>query len=241
MKAQLSSLFTLPLDEQFKLSTLLSQPHRTYHNINHINDLLTEMTRWFKASPLNQMSKVYGGTTIHQILSYMIWYHDAVYNPYPPYHGWNEEQSADLFLKVHHFKDTEFNFVDIVHAGILATAKHTTTQTFDLPDSEDLIEVMLDLDLSGLGKPFRIFGTNSLAIRNEYPVTSDMDFLRGRRQFFFNLLDRGDIFYTEYFRDLYENSARKNMHDELTIIGDALDSHNPHYYFAEMNYLIKRS
>src|SRR5665213_2609561 len=114
----METLFTLPLEEQAYLSALLTQPHRHYHNITHVNDCLAEAYKMFNAGV---------GKEYDRDLTYAIWYHDSIYNPYAP-HGINEQMSRDLFEQYHARKGIKF--IDNIGYAIKLTASHIKDQTF---------------------------------------------------------------------------------------------------------------
>src|SRR5229473_4239123 len=144
MQIKYENMSILPLEEQSQLTILLSQPHRHYHNINHINDLLSDMTVWFHedTDSLAYLSKYYHESETYRILSYVIWYHDAIYDSYQPYPGYNENMSAKLFLKYHaitnpkitsngYYNDRYYNNThsnSVISEAIIATSKHTEAQ-----------------------------------------------------------------------------------------------------------------
>ena len=218
----------LSLEEQAYLSALLTQPHRHYHNITHINDCLVELYKMLQANVAN----VY-----EPELTYAIWYHDAIYNPYA-LTGVNEEQSAQLYTdyQVHYGKSSKFIHDEVAYA-IRATAFHINTQQFEDAKSEQEIDIatfMLDIDLSGLGKYKPIVAFNSLNIAKEYPQTHPIDFIQGRFKFFTALNKRESFYYTDYFKSLYDERAKANVAYELRVLQDAIDNNNPAIYFDEM-------
>lgn len=218
--------YTLPLEEQAYLSTLLTQPHRHYHNIIHVNDCLAEAYKMFNEKVADE----------HKHLTYAIWYHDAIYNPYAP-QGVNEHESAELFIRYHTNKhDVHLNTVAY---AIRATAKHTVTQSITtmVGDEEEyatFARFMLDIDLSGLGKSSAVFALNSLNIRREYHATSDMDVVKGRLKFFTQLNKRESFYYTDYFKDLYHVQSKKNVEHELSMLQHAIDQTDPQIYFDDL-------
>ena len=212
-------MITLPLEEQAMLTTLLTQPHRHYHNINHVNDCLTEFYTYEAAAA----NLTYGEA---DALIYSIWYHDSIYNPYAPA-GYNEKQSADLFYQKHKQNG------DIAHTivgSIAKTAKHTITQ----PELFGITQLLLDIDLSGLGKPMRIFAKNSFNIRQEYYNTTDEDVIKGRLAFFEKLNKRESFYYTDYFRELYHDTAKQNVALEIEALTYAANNNDTEWYFERL-------
>lgn len=215
----------LPLDEQAQLTTLLTQPHRKYHNINHINDCLAELEPY-------RAARVAGYSSFTEFyVTYAIWYHDVIYNPYSKQ---NEEASAQIFrdnAKNSFVPSLDDRFGISTHTMVYSddvayiietTARHTVTQDFSMRDDSDVVtharNVMLDIDLAGLGKPWTVFAQNSQNIHDEYYNTSHIDFLRGRINFWEQLCKRESLYYTEYFRTKYEENARRNIAQEMELL-----------------------
>lgn len=105
-----------------------SEPHRYYHNLQHISELYSKMSLW----NLNQ--------THLTIIVMAIVFHDIIYDPMTLN---NEEKSNELFLKYF----SNYNNAERVSKLILATKNHSIH-----PAGEDpLLDIFLDLDLSILG------------------------------------------------------------------------------------------
>lgn len=212
--------FVLPLKEQAMLTTLLTQPHRHYHNINHINDLLIELDDWAK----------YAGyaNDVKRLVTYGIWYHDAIYNTYAD-PGSNERLSAFLLAQQHpEFEPFEY---ECTNTMILATAKHTSQQDMREGGKDRYIDiheaVMLDVDLSGFGKSWSEYDMNNKNIRKEYYKTPDKQFFEGRLQFLTKMYERiqlfGSLYYTRHFQNRYDVRARENITNEIEIIQGILN------------------
>lgn len=191
----------ISLQEMSMLSTLYTQPHRTYHNINHINECLAEL-EGFHSKDFS-----YGD---RQVVERAIWFHDAVYNPYSKE---NEIQSAMLVPE-----DPKF-IGDRVRKIILATAKHVITQE----DLDFATQVMLDIDLAGFGKPWHICQKNGDNVRAEYYNTSDYDFAVGRLKFAQAIAQRESLYYTDYFKAKYHEQSQKNLAVEIQIATETID------------------
>ena len=190
-------MIVLPLAEQAMLTTLLSQPHRYYHNIDHINFCLGELEKYDVSH------------RARRIVTYAIWYHDAVYNPYSVE---NELQSEELFYRQHR-TPTLFSFeeFDAIGAAIRATAFHTTTQS----DIAATTALMLDIDLAGLGQSWETFDHHSEMIRMEYAHIDDETFIYNRIKFLGAMKARPSIYYTNGFQTKYEAIAQSNVDIEL--------------------------
>lgn len=197
-------IYTIPVKEMAMLSALYSQSHRHYHNINHINFCLAELEKYEQAiQSLNDLQLL-------KIVTHAIWWHDAIYNPYSSI---NEESSEDLFRDYHHDVSSVLTFDEreCVREAIRATKYHTIDQA-NLPL---YCQVMLDIDLAGLGQDWSTFYKNGEEIRQEYAHLDDGVFNRGRVEFFEALSKRTPIYYTYFFRSRYEPQARENVDNEI--------------------------
>lgn len=197
----------ITLQEMSMLSTLYTQPHRTYHNMTHIMECLTELEN-FPSSSLD-------GFTYRdiQIVEKTIWYHDAVYNPYSKE---NERQSALLLQEGSWYADM---INKLVRNAIWATARHHVTQN----DLSPATKVMLDIDLSGFGKSTSECLENGENVRREYYKTNDTDFYTGRLNFLRTIRKRESLYYTDYFKEKYHMQSQKNLNLEVEIAIEMID------------------
>lgn len=216
-------MFSSPLDLQAQayLTTLYGQSHRYYHNIQHVNDCLAE---FYKSEPKADM--------VHAV-TWGIWFHDAVYNPYAPA-GQNEYDSAKLF-RLHGWADSrELQEVEMVAFAIRATAHHTDSRIWCSDHISawglDITQLLLDIDLAGFGSPLSVYSRNSLNIRKEYYRTTDTDFIAGRLKFLQAINRRETLYYTEYFRDAYHTQSKSNIEFEIEVLADSVDR-DPTRYF----------
>lgn len=173
------------LDE---LEIIYGHPSRAYHNLEHIHNMLKKLTESerFAKHP-------------HRIIL-GIWFHDAIYDPTRTD---NEVKSAEFWIR----KMTPYLPEEPLTWGkmaILATINH-----FPNPDPD--IQLLLDLDLAGLGASWEVFQENSEQIRQEYEHVSDDDFRKGRKAFLEKMLERPRLFGTEYWHNLLEERARANL------------------------------
>ncbi|MBU1975360.1 MAG: N-methyl-D-aspartate receptor NMDAR2C subunit [Nanoarchaeota archaeon] len=191
-----------PYEQLFaELIQRYSEPHRHYHNLQHIDECLVEYAR-IKDELLD----------IDERLKMAIWFHDAVYDTRA--HD-NEEQSArlarSLLLRLgiakqepEHLDNLSLDYITEVEKCILAT-RHTERP---IGFSQEYI---VDIDLSILGKPEKRFDEYDAAIRQEYLWVPDEQYREGRSRIFHSFLERSRIFYTDHFADKYEIKARENL------------------------------
>lgn len=195
-------MYTLPFKDQIRVTTLLTQPHRHYHNTTHVMDCLAEFQQFTKVVPIENDVEI--------LVTHMIWYHDVVYNPYA-LPGENERESAEIGEAEYPDDGRGSDYIQLnIKNGILATAHHTETQEM----LTWATQIMLDIDLSGLGKDWVIYKKNSDNVRKEHYNTFDYQFAQGRIAFLEAMLKRDCLYYTEYFFNKYEQPARFNMKNE---------------------------
>ncbi len=174
-----------------------SQPHRKYHNLEHISHCLAE----FQAVRHLALDI--------DALELAIWYHDAIYEIGA---SDNEERSAILAQVVMNSFDLPTGLIDKVKAIIIAT-KHEK-----VPDDHDA-KLMLDIDISNLGQADKFKESNRL-VREEYSSVPANLFANGRSNILQSFLDRPSIYLTEFFQQKYEDSARKNIESAIKALNE---------------------
>lgn len=163
-----------------------SEPHRRYHNLAHVRDVLALVEDEAGAAAA--------------------WFHDAVYDPAA---SDNEEDSARLAVSA--LRELRFPVptIDLVARMIRATATHERN---GLPQQALLF---LDADLAILGSDRQRYSAYAAAIRDEYAAVSDTAFRRARHALLERLLARPRIYFTEAMFDRFEQRARANLQWEL--------------------------
>ncbi len=91
-----------------------------------------------------------------------------------------------------------------VAALILVTQHHT------LPDDPDAV-LVVDIDLSILGRPVAEFDRYEAAIRQEYEWVPETAYRQARRQVLERFNARPMIYQTPFFQERYEAQARLNL------------------------------
>ncbi|MEI6948268.1 hypothetical protein V9K67_13815 [Paraflavisolibacter sp. H34] len=177
-----------------RLQAAYSEPHRRYHNLEHLN----RMFRWFDAyvERLRQP----------QAVQWAIFYHDAVYRPGEPD---NEEQSARLAEAVLRELELDEVLISPVRALILATRDH-----YAGGERSGDGAYFLDFDLGILAVDQQEYAAYVQAVRQEYEAVPDEAFRAGRTAFVHRLLQQPHLFFTPEFR-AKEEQARANLTFEL--------------------------
>jgi predicted metal-dependent HD superfamily phosphohydrolase len=179
------------------LIDLYSSSTRHYHNMGHLRACLAELD---SARHLAMDAPA---------IELALWYHDAIYDAT---RSDNEAQSADMATTAMKSVGVSQIRIDAVRSLILATRHATPPATAD----EMLI---VDIDLSILGKPESEFAAYESAIRQEYAHVPDAGFRQGRQLILQQFLDRPRIYLTDWFFDRYEAQARVNLRESIEMLG----------------------
>lgn len=164
-----------------------SEPHRRYHNALHVDECLREvdLVREQATNPV--------------ALELAIWFHDVVYDPRA---SDNEEQSARFATAC--LKEVNCSLAQRVSHLILTTQAHRAGSIPDAP-------LLIDIDLSILGKPAERFAEFEAGIRNEYAWVPIDVYRQKRAEILDGFLQRERIYFTQSFQNRYENGARQNL------------------------------
>lgn len=185
-----------PLAVHDELVRAYCEPHRAYHNLRHIDDCLRqfEPARKLAAEP--------------DTAEWALWFHDVVYAPRAKD---NEEKSADESRRACRAAGLPESFERRAGELILAT-KHDA-----LPITPDA-QLVVDVDLSILGRAAEEFDAYERAIRQEYGWVPDLLFRPGRAKILRAFLERPRIYSTAWFGDRYEAQARSNLERSLAAL-----------------------
>ena len=146
------------------------------------------------------MERVRGFISMNYRFEMALWYHDIFYIPGSTI---NEQASADIAIN---------------DCLILGLKKELALYVGDLIRKKPVKKfydslLFHDIDFSILGKDEPTYAQYKQAIYWEYESFSDIK--TGREKFLKELIKKQKIYYTEYFRDLYEKKARENIKAEL--------------------------
>lgn len=167
-----------------ELAVAYGEPHRMYHNVTHIAELL----RHFDEVTWRQPAEVYVA----------IVFHDAIYLPGAKD---NEARSAAWARRAGLPVDG-----DRVAELILATARHGA---IDHAGGDDAL--FLDCDMAILGAPPAEFDAYDAAIALEYRHVPPAAYAAGRRAFLAQLLAKPRIFLSDFFHLRLDAAARQNL------------------------------
>ena len=171
------------------LTEAYAQPQRHYHNQRHIAECLLEFNqaRHLALKP--------------HAVELALWFHDAVYDPKA---ADNEERSAALAKRCLVENAGSVALVEKVVDLIMVTKHHGTNLDADAG-------LMMDIDLSILGRDEKRFLEYESQIREEYAWVPEKIFFPKRAEILEGFISRGQIYTTELFRGKYEDQARKNL------------------------------
>ncbi|WP_036477823.1 hypothetical protein [Myxosarcina sp. GI1] len=178
-------------------------PVRSYHNLEHIREIL------------NSIEQVKNISNSLNVLKFSAWFHDYIYSPQAQY---NEIDSAVYATKVLKQLNIDAEIIKAVAQIILSTINHQPL----LEEIDNLI--FLDADLAILGTTGDKYLQYSQAIRQEYFHLSDRDYYQGRKKILKQFLARERIYYTDYFYQRLELQARKNLQAEINQIELSINS-----------------
>ena len=171
-----------------------AQPHRGYHNTDHLDELLALARQ--HTPDLDDSEQL------------AILFHDAVYVPGAP-RGDNERLSALLMRATVALFD--IGTVDLDRAQRIVEAT-----THAAPPPAEAARVC-DLDLWRLAAPWPEFEKHALGIKHEYLHlhADEAAFWKARNAFYESMLAKPALFATAYFRVRFENAARENIRRAL--------------------------
>jgi predicted metal-dependent HD superfamily phosphohydrolase len=171
-----------------------TESSRCYHNQTHIQKMLD-----FSFLYADEIQDA-------DTLQLAIFYHDIIYNSLSKN---NEIESAAL--AVEQLSKTNFptEKIKLVEQFIVSTQKHfPIIEQLDLP-------YFLDFDLAILGTERSIYIDYAEKIRKEYKWVPTFLYNKNRKKVLQHFLEREHIYFTEIFRNQYEENARKNLLFEI--------------------------
>lgn len=175
-----------------------NEPHRFYHNLNHLELGLID---WVQVVGLEDENFPFE--------DFMAWaYHDVIYDPMS---NTNEADSASYFMVDSKNLGIDLQIADSIANKILDTTHAGSTQT-----------LITDIDLAILGKDDKTYAAYAKAIRQEYPKLDDATFNEGRTIVLKKLLNRPWIYNVGKFREKFEAHARTNMRCEIALFSEPM-------------------
>lgn len=178
-----------------------SEPFRSYHNTQHLAEVLDRLDE------LAAAGVGYDPSTV----PLAAWFHDAVYDGERD----AEERSAAW---------AEDSLTGVVDPGTVAEVVRLVRMTeTHHPDPGDVDGCALsDADLAILASGEQRYAEYAAAVRHEFAHVDDEDFRAGRSEVLRVLLAKPHLFHCDYARERWEGPARANLEGELAALGSAL-------------------
>jgi len=171
------------------------EAHRHYHNAAHILDCLDQLALYQTAAPDAAPSPD---------IAVSLFYHDVIYDPRAVD---NEEQSAQFAWR-HLAPHLPPEQIEAITRLVRATDhRHPPVQADE--------QLIVDVDLSILGRDAATFDAYDRAIRAEYAHVPADAYRAGRSQVLQHFLSRPHLYYTPWFLEQYEATARVNLQQAL--------------------------
>ena len=192
----------VPQDVLDALIRAYSSPDRFYHNLMHIEDCLSifGQAKHLAAHP--------------EEVELAIWFHDSVYDTR---RNDNEQESAELASSVIRQAGLSEDIAERISLAILATRHNTEVIDRDA-------QMLVDVDLSILGRDKAIFWLYEENIRKEYAWVPAIIFRQERMEILHRLLDRQHIYYCEIYREMFEERARVNINQAIARLADTTNT-----------------
>ena len=175
------------------------EPHRAYHNLDHIADCLEKLEL---ARPMLRKDEA-------DAVELALWWHDAVYDAKA---GDNEERSAALFRDVAASHRLAEPLAEKVEHLIVLTKTHA-------PGPDFAEQAMIDIDLSILGALPSRFAAYDEGIRREYAHIPEDVWRERRARVLAGFLRRPRLFATALFHGRFDAQARENLSRALDQLG----------------------
>ncbi len=178
-----------------KLSTVYSTPSRSYHNLDHIQYVLSRLEE-FKEEDGHRGARIVERDW--EIKKLALWFHDFSQNRQAP------EQHSAWYLE--RLCASQLNGYDL---GIADRYIRATNHKRVPRDYETA--VVLDCDLAILGSPDDEFNEYEKKVRQEYIHVPDHLFCAGRQEILMKFRAKPWIFSTLRGRERWEQRARENL------------------------------
>jgi predicted metal-dependent HD superfamily phosphohydrolase len=204
----------IPLEQtEIIIRSMYEQEHRYYHNIKHINFCLNKLKEYRKATKS-------GESNCEALLKFAILTHDIIYipgNDGDEIHSGFVAKALIMQLGTRLFSDMAPQDIANELESLIYITSHVIAPTHQ--HRQHCNEAIIaDVDLAILGADPKTFKQYEKNIRKEYGSTRDSYFNKGRFKFLQQISNKSNIFWTEYFKDTYEQQARINIKESMAIL-----------------------
>ena len=178
-----------------QLVQMYTESWRSYHNLEHITASLS----YFDACKSH--------AEFADAIEFAIWFHDCVYKLGA---SDNEALSRDWFINQtnHYIVPATIKSVD----ELIMDTRHLS-----IPNSHDG-KLIADIDLTSFGLPWDEYLQDSRAVQSEFPEISNGCAIKSKILFLENLVDDGQIYYSDYYLAHFEEKAQSNVNKHLQIL-----------------------
>lgn len=183
------------------------EPHRGYHTVEHLAEMLAALDELEAAGAL--------GVGEALLARAVAWFHDLHYDPRAA-PGSNEHRSATMARDHLHSLGVDDALVDAVEAGVLLTEAHRVEAG---PRHTPMLEAVHDADLWILSAPQERYAAYRAQVRREYAHVPDDAFRVGRAQVLAGFAGRERIYRTDHAHAAWTERARRNLAAELADLG----------------------
>lgn len=181
-----------------QIQSAYSSPGRYYHNLNHIDSLLS-------------LSDQYATSVSDKdLIDFAIFYHDIVYSPSE---SDNELRSAEVAKN----SLTELSVPEEKRAAVVEYIIASKVHAVGANENDTDLAWFLDFDMSILGAEWERYLEYSQNVRREYDMYPDLIYNAGRKNFLQQTLSMPFIFHTRQLREKFDRRARENLKRELAL------------------------
>jgi predicted metal-dependent HD superfamily phosphohydrolase len=199
-----------------KVEELYNEPHRAYHNMSHVRDVLASLDLVLETHPTPPVQQKHIAIT-----TLAAFFHDVIYNPKS---STNEKDSANLFLDFvsdlvniigaysgheqnanikidtsdnqtvtqqfsrRKIQMSESDMILQIEQFIIATATHIASANRAKQSNNTLLAAFLDADMSILGRDPDRYDTYAGSIRKEYEFVERSVYCEKRAKILFSFL-----------------------------------------------------
>lgn len=188
-----------------------SEPHRRYHDVRHLVEVIGAVAELEEAGETDAV-----GARLARVAG---WYHDLAYDPRAA-PGSNEHRSATVARDHLNTLGVARGTVDVVEALILMTVDHDAAGDRPaLASRRHTAAVFHDADLWILSAPESRYREYAVQVRAEYAHVPDDLFARARAGILGDFTGRAQLYRTGHARTQWEGRARANVAAELRRLG----------------------
>ena len=185
----------LPAQVFDELVAMYSETWRSYHNTEHIE------------VSIGYFDVCKNHAEFADAIELAIWFHDCIYVLGV---ADNEAKSRDWFLR-----KSENQLVPALRQRVGELIMDTCH--IEVPETADG-KLIADIDLTSFGLPWDDYMKDSLAVQSEFPPAPADSLASGKKAFLQNLIKGGQVYYSDYYLEHYEQKAQENVQRHLELL-----------------------